>query len=257
MRLCAGTFSLFGVHFVGARTPLPPESTNGWSVDYRTNPYGVFQTFTNRGIGGLYTYSEESRVFAGANARYRVANQDVVIGIEAATTDMAFARMQYFTTVNGTVLVESPRRLALHATDRLRVGDARIEAGIRLDCFDPNTEFPITPGYLVDESLREAPVENAIGWSLSPSMPILNRHSVYIASVRSNRMPDGVALFGPRIRDYFRFRNATGSETFGRPVGHQSHTTIEFGGTAELIRNMQLGAALYRARIVRHRARYS
>lgn len=234
---------------VDRRTPFDPSNPSlGQRVEFRTNPYGVLSTFTTAGIGGVYTYAEESRVFGTLNARYRRAGHKIGLGVEAATTDMTFGAVQYQNLQNADFFVESPRRFAFYASDRFAVADVTIAAGVRLDRFDPNSTFPVTAGYIdLDNAstLVDAPAQNALGWSLIATLPVAKRHALYAAMVRSNRMVDGRIAFGGKNRDFFRFRNTSTDIVLARPVEHETHSTLEVGGTAALTDGVQLQVGLY------------
>ena len=133
------------------------QGIEGVSSTLRLNPYAITSGFgiagyTNTGIA----YSKEARwVFNGTLDWQANRYNRIQIGGDYTLIDIrSFSAPLY--TGGATPSLRQPKRGAAFITDRLDLGDVVIDAGVRFDYFDANTDYPTVPGYVynIPDSLK-------------------------------------------------------------------------------------------------------
>lgn len=133
---------LRGVPFFG----LPDATESG-----RINPYGlVGEGWFTQGIGGrTLTDVAESRM----QGRWMVSwnpssGQAIDVGVDAEESHVSSYTSDLTRQVGTDLFTARPKRLGGFVEDRLRLGHAVIDAGVRYDRIKPGGDLPITPGYI-------------------------------------------------------------------------------------------------------------
>ena len=113
----------------------------------RSNPYGMIIGWPTLGVNGLLTFVRERR-FQGrwgldwrANARHRVT-----LGVDADRTNLSAYQSAMISQAFLDAFVEQPTRFGVFASDRIELGRAVLDVGMRYDRITPGGEFPKTPG---------------------------------------------------------------------------------------------------------------
>ena len=126
------------------------QGVEGVPQTLRINPYGLRQDFglfgySNNGI----TFSKENRwVFNGTLDWQANRYNRVQIGGEYTMIEIRSWNNPLYTGTAGGPGLRDPRRAGLFITDRLDLGDVVIDAGLRYDYFDPNSDYPLNPGFV-------------------------------------------------------------------------------------------------------------
>ena len=218
----------------GSLTPFPTSRTdlNG-SVEYRLNPYGVLTNYNTRGVGGTFAYADEKQWQFRANVDWQVNRQNrLKFGGDYFDIDIARARIGYNSAAFAQVWVENPKRQSVFAQDRLDLGDVVVEGGVRYDRFDPNSDFPVTPGYFNLEdptSFKKAPVRTSLSPRLGVSFPVTVNSTFRLSYGHFTQVPDLANYYRGKNIDYFRFRNTNTNEIFTTPLDLGKTIAFEFG----------------------------
>jgi outer membrane receptor protein involved in Fe transport len=216
------------------RTPFPTSRTdlNG-SVEYRMNPYGVITTYATRGVGGTFGYAEEKQWQFRAAVDWQVSRQNrLKFGGDYFDIDISRANIGYRDASFAQLWVENPKRQSLFAQDRLDLGDVVVEAGLRYDRFDPNSDFPVTPGYFnLDDptSFKAAPVRTALSPRLGVSFPVTVNSTFRLSYGHFVQLPDMNEYYRGKNTDFFRFRNTNTNDIFTQPLDMGKTVAFEFG----------------------------
>lgn len=232
------------------RTPFPQTRTdlNG-SVEFRMNPYGVFTNYATRGVGGIFEYAEEKQWQFRASVDWQVNRQNrLKFGGDWFDIDLARARTGYNNQSFAQLWVEQPKRQSLYAQDRLDLGDVVVEAGLRYDRFDPNSDFPTTPGYFnLDDpsSFARAPVRTALSPRLGVSFPVTVNSTFRLSYGHFTQLPDLNEYYRGKNTDFFRFRNTNTNDIFTQPLDMGKTVAFEFGFRQLLAPDFVLDIAAY------------
>lgn len=194
----------------GSLTPFPNSRNdlNG-AIEFRMNPYGVRANYTTRGVGGTFGYAEEKQWQYRAAVDWQVNRQNrLKFGGEYFDIDTKRASINYNSASFPQVWVENPKRQALFAQDRLDLGDVVVEAGLRYDRFDPNSNFPIVAGYYVPDdpsTFAAAPVRTALSPRLGVSFPVTVNSTFRLSYGHFAQLPDLNEYYRGKNIDIFRF----------------------------------------------------
>ena len=218
----------------GGLVPFQDQTDIGGSTEFRLNPYGTISGFTTRGRNPGYTYAEEWQWQYRATIDWQVNRQNrVKIGGEYfdidtrrylanSLTNAAFAQ----------IWLEKPKRQSLFVQDRLDLGDVVVEGGLRYDRFDPNTNFPNTPGfYDIDDpsTFSKAPVRTALSPRLGVSFPVTVNSTFRLSYGHFTQLPDLNEYYRGKNTDFFRFRNTNTNDIFTQPLDMGKTVAFEFG----------------------------
>ncbi len=133
------------------------QSIPGLDRNLRANPFGtrIDYDISNPGNGGLRKVDEDRLQLRGTLDWQIGRFNRVKLGGEYIKIDMQANNVPLYI---GVPLPEAaePTRIGAFLQDRLDIGDLVIEGGIRYDYLDPDTELPITPGFVfnVPDSLQ-------------------------------------------------------------------------------------------------------
>lgn len=215
-------------------TPFDPDRSELDSFqEFRMNPYGIFTTFNTGGLGGTFGFAEEKQIQARATVDWQVNRQNrVKFGGDFTKIDLARASVGYQDVSFSQLWVEEPTRASLFILDRLDLGDIVVEGGLRYDRFDPNSNFPVIPGYYdIDDptSYAKAPVRDALSPRLGVSFPVTVNSTFRLSYGHFTQMPDLNEYYRGKNTDYFRFKNTNTNDMFARPLDLAKTIAFEFG----------------------------
>jgi outer membrane receptor protein involved in Fe transport len=216
------------------RTPFPESRSDlGAAQEFRLNPYGIFTTFSTRGAGGTFGFAEEKQWQFRAALDWQINRQNrLKFGGEYFDIDVSAASIGYRSTSFAQLWVENPKRASLFVQDRLDLGDIVVEGGLRYDRFDPNSNFPTTPGYFdLDDptSFEAAPVRTAFSPRLGVSFPVTVNSTFRLSYGHFTQLPDLNEYYRGKNTDFFRFRNTNTNDFFARPLDFGKTVAFEFG----------------------------
>lgn len=215
-------------------TPFPADRGDlGTATEFRMNPYGTISGFNTRGIGGTFTYAEEKQWQFRAAVDWQVNRQNrLKFGGEYFDIETAAASIGYRSTSFAQIWYEQPKRASLFVQDRLDLGDIVVEGGLRYDRFDPNSEFPVTPGYFDVEdpsTFFKAPVRTAFSPRLGVSFPVTVNSTFRLSYGHFTQLPDLNEYYRGKNIDIFRFGNTNTNDFFARPLDLGKTIAFEFG----------------------------
>jgi outer membrane receptor protein involved in Fe transport len=216
------------------RTPFPEDRTDiGTAQEFRLNPYGVISGFPTRGANSTFDFAEEKQWQFRAAVDWQVNRQNrVKFGGEYFIIDLARAAIGYRSTSFAQLWVEEPKRMSIFAQDRLDLGDVVVEGGLRYDRFDPNSDFPTTPGYFnleETESFFKAEVRDAFSPRLGVSFPVTVNSTFRLSYGHFTQVPDLNEYYRGKNSDIFRFANTNTNDLFARPIDLGKTIAFEFG----------------------------
>ncbi len=201
--------------------------------EFRLNPWGVISNFPTRGIGGAFALTEEKQWQFRAAVDWQINRQNrLKFGGDYFDIDVARAGLAYTNTAFPQIWVENPKRMSLFVQDRLDLGDVVVEGGLRYDRFDPNSEFPVTPGYYdLDDptSFFQAPVRTSFSPRLGVSFPVTVNSTFRLSYGHFTQLPDLNEYYRGKNTDFFRFRNTNTNDFFARPLELGKTVAFEFG----------------------------
>ena len=218
----------------GRRTPFDVDRTDlRTSQEFRLNPYGVLTGFSLAGLPGQFDYALEEQLQARVTVDWQ-ANRfhRFKFGGDYTTIDLKAAQIPYITLSFADVWVEKPKRMSLFAQDRIDLGDVVVEAGVRMDRFDPNTNFPVIAGYydLDDPSTyKKAEPQTEISPRLGVSFPVTVNSTFRLSYGHFVQLPDLNEYYQGKNIDFFRFKNTNTNDVFGRPLALGKTVAFEFG----------------------------
>lgn len=228
----------------GERTPFPinRNDLNG-AVEFRMNPYGVRSTFVTRGaVNGRYGFADETRLFASAGLKTEVSSHKLSLGAELTKPEARYIDIGYNSTFTTGLWVEEPSVLSAFAEDVFHIGAMTIQAGVRYDSFDPNSEFPVTPGYVVPDdpsTVFDAPSSSAI----SPRVAVatqFGRVKMHGSFGQAAVLPSLSAQYAGKNIDIFRFGFTNANTTFGAPLEIYKVTSANLGGVVHATKALEL-----------------
>ena len=216
------------------RTPFPETRSDlGAGQEYRLNPYGVFTNFATRGLGGGFGIAEEKQWQFRAAIDWQLNRQNrLKLGGDYMDIEIGRAALGYANAAFPQVWLENPNRVSLFAQDRLDLGDIVIEGGLRYDRFDPNSNFPVTPGYFdLDDptTFFRAPVRTSFSPRLGVSFPVTVNSTFRLSYGHFTQLPDLNEYYRGKNTDYFRYGNTNTNDFFARPLDLGKTVAFEFG----------------------------
>jgi hypothetical protein len=235
----------------GRRTPFQIGRTDLRAAqEFRLNPYGVATGMTLSGIStNAYGYALEERwqlravLDWQANRFHRFRFGGEYIDIDVADTFTPYENQGF-----ADVWVENPKRASFFAQDRIDVGDVVLEAGVRWDRFNPNTDFPIVAGYyLPDDPSTYSRVDptNTLSPRLGVSFPVTENSTFRLSYGHFVQLPDLNEYYQGKNLDYFRFRNTNTNDIWGRPLEPGRTIAFEFGYRQLLAEDFVLDISAY------------
>lgn len=215
--------------------PFPNRTDVIRNQTYRMNPYAVTTYFSTRGLdggdaGGL-RFSEERQWQFRFAADWQINRKHrLKFGGDYFNIDVKHAFVLYTNLIGTQLWVENPKRASLFIQDRLDVGDMVVEAGLRYDRFDPNSDFPVTPGYYVPDdssTFERAAVRHSISPRLGVSFPITVNSTVRFSYGHFTQVPDLNEYYRGKNNDKFRYENV--AFAYARPLDLAKTIAFEFG----------------------------
>lgn len=214
--------------------PFPGRVDLAGSTEFRMNPYGTISGFATRGRNPGMNYAEERQWQFRAAVDWQV-NRHNRLKLGGEYFDIDISRYLANDLANASfaqIWVEQPKRQSLYAQDRLDLGDLVVEAGLRFDRFDPNSNFPVTPGYFdLDDpsSYAPAPVRTSLSPRLGVSFPVTVNSTFRLSYGHFTQLPDLNEYYRGKNIDFFRFRNTNTNELFTTPLEMGKTVAFEFG----------------------------
>jgi hypothetical protein len=212
---------------------------------FRMNPYGIFDYFNTGGLGdNSFAYLEEKQWQFRAAVDWQVNRFNRLrFGGDHTLIDVANATIGYESAFGAQFFVESPKRSSFFIQDRLDVGDIVVEAGLRYDRFDPNTDYPLTPAYFRTDSLgnpandpvtglptfARAPVRQRLSPRLGVSFPVTVNSTFRLSYGHFTQVPDLNEFYSRKNANFLVHRNQNSNVTFGRPLELGRTIAFEFG----------------------------
>jgi hypothetical protein len=121
----------------------------GQSTVLRMNPFAMNSAWTLSGIGNAnQSYTQENRWYFSGTADWQMNRFNRLwIGGETTIADTKTMAVPLFDGLPAGSHYK-PKTAGLYATNRLDIGDVVLEAGVRMDYYDPAGEFPRLPGFV-------------------------------------------------------------------------------------------------------------
>jgi hypothetical protein len=230
-------------------TPFPGRSDIRTSQEFRLNPYGVATGFSLQGSNGTYAYTREQDKQARATIDWQANRYNRIrFGGDYTTIDVRNASIGYTDASFSRVYVETPKRASAFAQDRIDLGDVVIEAGVRWDRFDPNTNYPNIAGYYNPDdpaTFSKVNPENAVSPRLGVSFPVTVNSTFRLSYGHFAQVPDLNIYYRGKNLDFFRFKNTNTNDIFGRPLALGKTIAFEFGYRQLLAPDFVLDIAAY------------
>jgi outer membrane receptor protein involved in Fe transport len=219
--------------------PFPIGNTSiNRSQPFRLNPYGVQTGLSTAGPGGTWSYQYEKDLRFSGTVDWQ-ANRYNRVKFGGDYTDIQTRSANYANSTNdlifANVYLEKPKRASLFAQDRIDLGDLVIEAGLRMDRFDPNTSFPNIAGYVAQtlpdgtSNWHKVGSQTAFSPRLGVSFPVTVNSTFRLSYGHFVQTPDLTQYFSGKNTDYFGYRNTNTNDVFGRPLQMPRTISFEFG----------------------------
>ena len=141
----------------GRCIPFLGRNEFGTSGPYRTNPYGISAgTFSSSGIGtGAPVLAQESRIAGRFLADWQANRFNrLKVGGDFTRADMFAYTSSLISQIFSDAYHETPTRIGLFAQDRIDLGDVVVEMGLRYDRLNSGVMYPMVPGRVVSDPLR-------------------------------------------------------------------------------------------------------
>ena len=248
----------------GLRTPYLNRADLRFAQPYRTNPYGMQSGgWATQGLDTQLGTSTERRLNGRATLGLRSGTHQMTFGldIERSTVELYTSRLLAQAFMD--VFAEHPSRIGLFGADRISVGGATIDLGVRYDRYAPGGEFPNTPGRIysnpnwspnasTDAAAYNASVANVFTKTrtqtfISPRLKVL----VPVASKTTFRLSYGRSVEPPAWATFFRQVNAdldftNAGSVFGRDVSFATTALYEMAAQVEVSPTLHVDAGLFR-----------
>lgn len=225
----------------GERSPFPTEATemNAASA-FRMNPFGTLGTFLTSGVIGRYHFMEESRSFGSAVLSTNLARVHLTGGAEATRVSAREGDVGYRSS-DARVWQEEPMMMSLFAQADADVSVGVLTAGVRMDSYDPNTEYSEIPGWIDPAAMQKAEKSTAVSPRFGFAMvrgPLQLRAN-YGASAEVPRL---TSQFLTKNVDFFRFKNTMSGMIFSRPLSLITKTFLSVDAAVTIAQRWQAGA---------------
>jgi hypothetical protein len=258
----------------GLRVPYLGRSDLANIQRYRTNAYGIASNWPTQGIDAVVNYVSERRLQGRWNLEWQPsARHQVTFGIDAARTTTSLYRAAMLSTTDLNAFLEHPVRFGVFAGDRLELGAAVLDVGVRYDRLSPGGEFAKVPGRIfthptwlpasdTSDSQYASSMDRVFSktesrGALSPRV----RLGYAVSPTTHLRLGYGRTLEPPSWATYFQLANAdiaftnTGTAVFGRDVKFAASSQIDAGVRSVLGDRMTVDVAVYRKGLPRYVSR--
>lgn len=255
----------------GLRTPLFGRDDLRNRQPYRVNPYGMLAGWPSEGQDGLLVFLSERRLQGRWTIGWRPGGggtHHVTLGADAERTDVSFYTSALLRQAFMDLWVERPSRFGVFAGDRLALGSAVLDLGVRYDRFTPGGRFPVTPGRIythpryqttyvnaaTDPAVYAAFLADTAIWTTGASHSALSpsvRFTYAVTPATSVRVGYGRSVTLPSWATYFRGVNndldfTNTNNVFGRDVGFASVSLVELGVRSAVTSRATLDVVGYR-----------
>ena len=247
----------------GLRVPYLNRFDLANAQPFRLNVYGVGVNWPTQGINGTLSYAREQRFQGRWGFDWRPdGTHRVTAGIDAASTSTSRYQSAMLNQANFEAFAARPTRFGVFASDRMELGAAVLDVGVRYDRVTPGGEFPTTPGriytnpaWLPSAATDAAAYASSVAavftktrsrGTLSPRV----RLAYAVSSALSARLGYGRSLEPPSWATYFQLSNAdldftNSSSLFGRDVRFSVASQFDFGLRSALGQSVVLDVATY------------
>ena len=230
---------------------------------YRLNPYGVLFGWPTEGVNGLLTFVSERRLQGRWGLDWRPdAKHRVTLGADAERTDLSAYQSAMISQAFLDAFVAQPGRVGVFASDRLALGSAVLDVGLRYDRITPGGEFPTTPGriytnpaWLSGAETSDAQYRSNVAavftktasqGAVSPRL----RLAYALSPSASVRLGYGRSLEPPPWAMYLQNSNAdfdfvSAGESFGRDVKFATASQFDVGVRSVVDRDLVFDIAAY------------
>jgi hypothetical protein len=260
----------------GQRVPYPNRNDLVNRQPYRLNPFGVLTStaWPSAGLNGLLTFVTERRLQGRWSLDWRPGPaHHVTVGVDAEHTNLSKYQSAMITQASFEAFVESPARVGAFASDRLMVGAAVLDVGLRVDRITPGGEFATTPGRIftnpqwffgadTSDALYRSSVARVFTKVGSQTMFSPRIRLAYpISASTSARLGYGRSIEAPVWSIFFQNANAdldfvSTSAFFGRDVKFAMSSQIDFGVRSALGRDVVIDVAGYLKDLPQYVARF-
>ena len=202
-------------------------------VEFGINPYGTRSTFATRGVvNGSHGFSAESRLFGSAAFRTRLASHALSFGLERTGFNARLVTVGYTSPIFANLWKEKPTVVSAFAEDVFHIGGMTVQAGVRYDSFDPNSRFPIIPGYIIyndDSTTFDAPSTSGFSPRVAVAAPV-GKFIFHGSFGRAAIIPRLAVQYQGKNLDIFRYGFTNTNDIFGSPVEIYTVTSGNAGG---------------------------
>ena len=249
----------------GLRVPYPNRNDLANSQPYRLNPFGVLTStaWPSQGVNGVLSYVRERRLQGRWALDWRPgAAHHVTVGVDAEHTNLSKYQSAMIAQAQFEAFLESPARVGAFASDRLAVGAAVLDVGLRVDRITPGGEFATTPGRIytnpqwflgadTSDQAYQSSVARVFTKTASQTMFSPRIRLAYaIAASTSARLGYGRSIEAPVWSTFFQNANAdfdftNTSAFFGRDVKFAMSSQLDVGVRSTLGRDVVIDLAGY------------
>lgn len=248
---------------IGLRVPYLNRFDLSNRQPYRLNVYGIGVNWPTAGINGTLSYAREQRFQGRWGLDWRPdATHRVMVGVDAGSTRLSRYQSAMLSQANFEAFVARPTRFGLFVSDRMELGAAVLDVGVRYDRVTPGGEFPTTPGRIYTNpawlpgaatddiqyasSVAAVFTKTASRGAVSPRI----RFAYAVSPGLSARLGYGRSLEPPSWATYFQLSNAdldftSTTALFGRDVKFATASQVDFGLRAALGRQVVFDVAAY------------
>jgi outer membrane receptor protein involved in Fe transport len=218
-----------------------PDSVNAHTaqVTYRSNPYGLAQTFPDGGLSNAFLQLyKENRYVANATLDWQLDRYNrVQIGGEYVKYDMTSYAQSIASQAFSDFWAEKPVRYAAFVQDRLDIGDVVVQLGVRYDYFNTNASrwsgFPristnpaLEPGQDPTELYVQDQSFDYISPRVQVAFPVTERTNFRLSYAQAVQSPD-FALVLSGINTDISVTNT--NNVYGQNVDYGKSIIFEFG----------------------------
>jgi len=247
----------------GLRVPYPNRNDLTVRQPYRSNPYGLLAGWPTDGVDGLLISISERRLQGRWALDWRPdARHRVTFGVDADRTNLSAYQSSLLRQAFFDAFVERPSRVGVFAGDRLDLGSAVLDVGLRYDRITPGGEFPTTPGRIythpawspaADTSDAQYQSSVAAVFTKTNSQGAVSprvRLAYALSAGTSLRVGYGRSLEPPPWAMYFQSSNAdfdfvNTNESFGRDVKFATASQLDLGVRSAVGRDLVFDVAAY------------
>ncbi|HMG17156.1 MAG TPA: TonB-dependent receptor, partial [Gemmatimonadales bacterium] len=230
---------------------------------YRLNPYGLLSGWPTEGVNAVLTFVSERRLQGRWGLDWRPnATHRVTLGADGERTSLSAYQSSLISQAFLDAFVGQPTRLGVFASDRLTLGSAVLDLGVRYDRLTPGGEFPNVPGRIYTNpawgfgadtndvqyrsNVAAVFTRTSSKGALSPRI----RFAYAVSPGTSVHLGYGRFVAAPSWATYFQLSNADVdfanlNGPFGRDVKFAVASQFDFGVRSAVGRDVVLDVAAY------------